>query len=83
MGYMFLEHLTEAAEEEAKRDAAWLAFDKQQHAEFMGSFAEIRKELATQSLSLKDLKREHSALHPLLQNQAHWLGVVQGRLEEK
>ena len=49
MGYVFLEHLTDAAEDEAKRDAVWLVLDKAQHAEFMKAFADQSRELATQS----------------------------------
>ena len=49
MGYIFLEHLTMAAEDEAKRDAVWLVLDKAQHAEFMKAFDDQSRELATQS----------------------------------
>ena len=54
MGYMFLQHLTDYAEDEAKRNVAWLAWDKEQHAKFMKAFADQNRKMDAQSLSLKE-----------------------------
>ena len=71
--YEFFTDIRTILQDEATRQAAWLDLDKKEYAKQFGELTAIRKEMATQSLLLSEIRETQKRRFEELEGEHKWV----------